>query len=143
VVYANRTDRATIESLIKVLDSPEVPEMLASDRVQMLPVKNTSALRMERMLQDLYGAQMGSISVEEKTNSLIVMASPATFEQIKQVVELLDTTAGGKSGRTIEIIRLRSASSERVEQALNIILREHGQRRPGTYSRSRPRAPAH
>jgi hypothetical protein len=139
VVYANRTDRTAIESLLKVLDSSEMPESLMSDRIQMLPVKNTNAARMQRMLQDLYGTHLAPISVEEKTNSLVVMAAPATFAEIKRVVELLDSSAGGHSARTIEILRLKSASAERVEQALNIILREHGQRRPSTYSRGRPR----
>ena len=140
VVYANRTDRATIESLLRVLDSSEMPESLMSDRIQMLPVKNTNAVRMQRMLQDLYGTQLAPISVEEKTNSLIVMAAPATFAEIKRVVELLDSSAGGQSARTIEILRLHTASAERVEQALNIILREAPRRTRGPTPRTRPRA---
>ena len=122
VVYAGRTDRTTIENLLKSLDSSEMPEPLAFDRLQMIPVKNTSATVMERMLHDLYGNQIDSVSIEERTNSIVVMTSPAMFEQIKRVVDLLDERAGGESARTVQIIRLQNATAERVGDALSVIL---------------------
>ncbi len=121
VVYATRTDRNTIEGLLKVLDSAEVPSSMASERLQLLPVKNASAAEMERMLQDLYGDQIESMSVEDRTNSLIVVTSPPVFEQLRRVVAMLDEAAGGESSRSVQIVRLQKASSERVEEALNII----------------------
>jgi type II secretory pathway component GspD/PulD (secretin) len=94
-----------------------MPEPLAFDRLQMIPVKNTSAAVMERMLHDLYGNQIESVSIEERTNSLIVMTSPAMFEQIKRVVDLLDEQAGGsrrdRTDRSIAELDSRAVADAR------------------------------
>jgi type II secretory pathway component GspD/PulD (secretin) len=123
IVYANRTDRATVENLLKVLDAADVPENLSADRMSMIPVKSMSAMRMLRMLRDLHPAHAEGLSVEMKTNSLLVMASPEMTDQVKQLVEKLDQAAGGPSSRTIQIVPLKKTSSERVEKALEILMR--------------------
>jgi type II secretory pathway component GspD/PulD (secretin)/predicted RNA binding protein with dsRBD fold (UPF0201 family) len=122
IAYASRADRTTIESLLEVLDSAEVPETLSSDRLHFIPIENTSADRIAPTLQSLYGAQVGSISVEENTNSLVVMASPAMVEQIREVAGMLDEAAGEESDHTVEILSLQNTSSERVREALGVIL---------------------
>ena len=40
VAYANRTDRAAIEGLLKVLDSADLPESLVAERLQIIPIEN-------------------------------------------------------------------------------------------------------
>ncbi len=131
VAYANRTDRATIENLLKILDSAEVPESMAADRLHLIPIKNTSAVQMQAKLQDLFRGQVEALSVEDVTNSVVVMAAEPMVEEIKAVVEVLDKAAGSESSRGVKIIPLKKASSERVEKALDIILRDTSRRRRG------------
>lgn len=129
VAYANRTDRATIESLLKILDSAEVPEAMAAERLHLIPVKNTSASRMEAMLRSLFKDQVEAMSVEDVTNSVVVMGAAPLVEEIKAVVDVLDTAAGGESSRGVTIVPLRKTNAERVEKALDIILRHSPRRR--------------
>lgn len=123
VAYAGRADRATIESLVKILDTAEVPESLSADRLHLIPVKNTSATKIERTLRDLFSAHAEAFSVEETTNSIVVMASDAMVEEITRVITTLDEAAGGDPARKVAIIPLQKASAERVEKALNVILK--------------------
>ena len=123
IAYAGRADRTTIENLLEVLDSSEIPQPLASDRLHFIPVENTTAQRMAQVLQDLYGTQAGTISVEDNTNSLIVMGAPTLVEHMQQIVAKLDEAAGAESDRTVEIISLRNSNTDRVQAALDIVLR--------------------
>ncbi|MEX2286627.1 MAG: secretin N-terminal domain-containing protein [Planctomycetaceae bacterium] len=58
VVHGSRIDRETIEELLRVLDSPDVPDSLASNRPRLIPVKNTEAARIEEIVRDLYKSQL-------------------------------------------------------------------------------------
>ncbi len=146
IAYAGRADRITIENLLDVLDSAEIAQPLAFDRLQFIPVENTPADRMAQVLQELYGTQVGAISVEENTNSLVVMAAPSMVEHLQQVVEKLDEAAGAESDRTVEIISLRNSSSDRVEAALNMLmgprLQAAARTAPRTPRSATPGAPA-
>ena len=124
VAYANRTDRTTIESLLKVLDTAEMPESLAADRLQLIPVKNADAQQIMRTLNTMFRSQVEAFSVEQTTNSVVVMAAPQTVEEIKRVVAILDEAAGGESSRTVEIVPLRKVKSTHVERALDVILKQ-------------------
>jgi type II secretory pathway component GspD/PulD (secretin) len=123
VAYATRADRATIESLIKVLDTSEVPESLAADRMHLIPIKNTSAARIEQILRDMFRNQVEALSVEATTNSLVVMASDPLVEEITRVVNTLDEAAGSDPSRNVTIVPLKKASSDRVQKALDVILK--------------------
>ncbi len=129
VVYASRSDRTAIEALIKVLDTPEPPDSLAADRMHLIPVKNTDAARMERILRDMFHNQLEALSVETTTNSLVVMASAPLVEEIKRVVNTLDGAAGSDPSRSVSIIPLKKANAERVERALDVILKSAPSRR--------------
>ena len=124
VVYANRTDRSTIEGLLKVLDSAEVPETLGSQRLTLIPIKNTNARYIARILQELYRTQSDAFSVEEATNSLVVMAQPALVEEIRQAAERLDEAAGSEAAQGTRIVPLQKTNSQRMQRALNILLHE-------------------
>jgi type II secretory pathway component GspD/PulD (secretin) len=130
VVYANRTDRTTIEGLLKVLDSAEVPEALGAERLTLIPIKNTDAQRIASILRDLYKNQADGISVEDKTNSLVVTAPPALVEELRQVADRLDEAAGSESSRSVRVVPLEKTSSQRMQRALNILLHEPPRRRP-------------
>jgi type II secretory pathway component GspD/PulD (secretin) len=58
VVHGSRVDRETIEELLRVLDSPDVPDSLASNRPRLIPVKNTEAARIEEIVRDVYKSQL-------------------------------------------------------------------------------------
>jgi hypothetical protein len=123
VAYASRADRATIESLLKILDTSEVPESVSADRLHLIRVKNTSAARIERMLRDLFRNHADAFSVEEATNSVVVMASGQLVDEITRVITMLDEAAGGETSRNVAIIPLKKANAERVEKALDVILK--------------------
>jgi hypothetical protein len=129
VAYASRADRAAIEALIKVLDTSEVPDSLAADRMHLIPVKNTDAARIEQILRDMFRNQVEALSVEATTNSLVVMASEPLVEEITRVVNTLDEAAGSDSSRNVSIVPLKKASSERVQKALDVILKNNTGRR--------------
>jgi len=128
VAYGNRADRQTIENLVKVLDTAEVPESMTADRMHFIPVKNTSAARIEEIMRTLFRSQVDAFGVEETTNSLVVMGSDPLAEEIGRVVKSLDEAAGSDPSRTVTIVPLRKASSERVQKALDIILKSRGTR---------------
>jgi len=60
VVHANRTDRETIEELLTILDSADIPETLAANKPKLIPVKNTRASRVEDVLREIYKVQLTS-----------------------------------------------------------------------------------
>lgn len=124
VVYANRTDRATVEGLLKVLDSAEVPETLGSQRLTLIPIKNTHAQQIARILRELYRAQSEAFSVEEATNSLVVMAQPALVEEIRLIAERLDEAAGSEAAQGTHIVPLQKTNAQRMQRALNVLLQE-------------------
>jgi len=52
-------EEAKIESLLRILDSAEVPETLPSQKPQMIPIKNTKASRIEILVREVFRARMG------------------------------------------------------------------------------------
>ncbi len=124
VAYASRADRATVEALLKVLDSGQVPENLGADRLTLIPVKNTSAERIAQIMREMYKSQADAFSVEQTTNSLVVMAPTALVEEIGRVVQTLDKAAGSESSRGLKIVPLKKINVNRMQKALDILLRE-------------------
>ena len=55
-----------------------------------------------------------SLSVEESSNSLIIRAPDQLFEEISELVQLIDQ----KATQTTEVIKIRGASNESIRQAL-------------------------
>lgn len=145
VAYANRTDRLTIESLLKVLDTADMPEPLAADRLQLIPIKNAGAEKIMQSLMTMFRSHVDGFSVEETTNSVVVIAAPETVEEIKRVANILDEAAGSKASREVEIVPLRKIKSEQVERALEIILKQpqRGRVRSTAGSGVVPAIPAH
>ena len=148
VVKGNRADRATIESMVRILDAPESPESLEAKQPTLIPVKNTEASRVERVVREVFSAQLSTtarqgrgggssrwtpqVSVDSMSNSLIVVADPALFKQIEDLVATLDTAAGDESVRGLKIISLKKTNASRVEKALGAaIQRSMGHRGGG------------
>jgi len=61
-----------------------------------------------------------SLGVDTRTNSLIVAAPDALFEEVKQLVGQLDLAAGDQN-QTVRVVTLHQTSSTAVEQALAAI----------------------
>ncbi|MCY2992126.1 MAG: hypothetical protein NTY19_30235 [Planctomycetota bacterium] len=123
VAYASRTDRTTIENLVKVLDTADLPESLVAQRLQIIPIENADAEDVAENLRSLFKTHLDSLSVDESTNSLIALAPPTTMKELKQVVAMLDEAAGGGSGRTLELFQLQKTNSERMQELLQPFLK--------------------
>ncbi|MEA1950936.1 MAG: secretin N-terminal domain-containing protein, partial [Planctomycetota bacterium] len=146
VVKGPRADRETIESMVRILDAPESPESLRSKQPTLIPVKNTEASRVERVVREVFSAQLAAtprggprgsgssrwsprVSVDSMSNSLIVVADQALLKQIEDLVETLDTAAGDESARGLKIISLQKANAARVEKALGAAIEKSVRRR--------------
>ncbi len=90
IVYGGRNERATIERLLKLLDSDDVPESLVANRPQLIPVKNTSASRLERVISDVYKTQLTSGGVKQQ----IPVPSGATRD-VAAVIQQINSAASG------------------------------------------------
>jgi type II secretory pathway component GspD/PulD (secretin) len=90
IVYGGRNERATIERLLKLLDSEDVPESLVANRPTLIPVKNTSASRLERVIADIYKTQLTSGGVKQQ----IPVPSGATRD-VAAVIQQINSAASG------------------------------------------------
>jgi type II secretory pathway component GspD/PulD (secretin) len=123
VAYASRTDRTTLESLVKVLDTSDLPESMVAQRLQIIPVENADAENVAENLRNLFKSQLDSLSVDEATNSLIALAPPPTMKEVKRVVAMLDEAAGGDSGRILELLPLQKTNATRMQDLLQPFLK--------------------
>jgi hypothetical protein len=138
VVRANRPDRAMIEELIEVLDTPEAPESLAARQPKLIGVKNTRATQIEEVLKRVFHAQLNAarqgrsgarssvfaprLSVDEVSNSLVLSAPEPLFTQISRLIATLDEAAGDDSARALRIISLKKLNASRVQKAIDAAL---------------------
>ena len=152
LVQANRTDRATIENLLKLLDVGELPNA-EQRKPRTIPIKNTSAARVEQIIRSVFksdlsggvggtrGAGSGpswlntEIVVDELTNSLLVTGPTALLDHIEQFARHLDQTAGEDTSRELTIIPLKKANAARVQAILDSMLGK-----PSSGSAGRPRS---
>ena len=66
--------------------------------------------------------QKMSIGVDGRTNSLIVSAPEALFEEVRDFVEGLDEAAMGSSNQTLRVVTLRQTNTEAVQKALETLV---------------------
>lgn len=90
IVAAGRNDRAAIERLLKQLDSEDIPETLVANRPTLIPVRNTSAVRIETVLQSVYKTQLTSGGIKRQ----IPIPSGASL-QVAAVIQQVNTAAAG------------------------------------------------
>lgn len=69
-------------------------------------------------------SQKMSVGVDVRTNSLIVYAPLALFEEVKEFVEGLDQAAIGASNQAIRVVTLKRANAESVQKALQTLVGE-------------------
>jgi type II secretory pathway component GspD/PulD (secretin) len=151
VVRARPADLDTIEQLLKVLDQRAGPEEVEADAVpRIIPVYNTSASQVAAVVQQVYQdrmsgsampmspqdmlkmirgngpsvdqqAQKMSIGIDERSNSLVVRAPDALFEEVKALVAKLDE-GQLESPETTRVVSLSHTNSAAVEKALSSLL---------------------
>jgi len=145
LVQGHRIDRETVEGLLKVLDSGEVPEALAADKPNLVPIKNVDANEIAQVVRDVFKSQLSppgkgssgqvsslmtpQVAVDEATNSLVVMAASPLLEEIIQLATKLDEAAGENPARRVKIIPLQKTDASRVQRALEQILTPSPRRR--------------
>ncbi|TWU09106.1 Bacterial type II/III secretion system short domain protein [Symmachiella macrocystis] len=78
-------------------------------------------------------APLLTVEVDERTNSLVVMAPTSLFEEIKELVQQMDTAANDDSTRRLKVIKLKSLNIRSLENSLDMLTGE------GSRSRSRRR----
>jgi type II secretory pathway component GspD/PulD (secretin) len=141
LVQGTRADRSKIEDLLRFLDTADVPEGVAANKPKLVPIKNTQAARVEQIIRSLFAAKLkaqgssgnGSsgwfdpeMTVDEVTNSLIVMAPGPLAEEITKLAETLDEAALADRSRSVRIIPLKKTNVGRMEGALDMLLRSGG-----------------
>lgn len=146
MVQANRSDREVIASLIETLDSAETPQALAANQPRMVPIKNTDADEIQNVVEDVFESQLrGSmgeggrrssrgplsprLSVDRTSNSLVIRAPSPLADEIEQFAKTLDEAAGDDPSRRLRIVPLQKLSSDSVQDALDVILRDRSYRR--------------
>ncbi len=148
LVQGSRIDRETVEGLLTILDSDKVPEALAADKPNLVPIKNVDAEQIAEVIRSVFKSQMTppttsrdqgrrastrlrvpQVAVDEGTNSLVVMAESPLLEEIIQLAEKLDEAAGENPARRIKIIPLEKTDAGRVQKALEQILNTGSSRR--------------
>jgi len=171
VVHASRADRSAIENLLKVLDSPDVPDMLIGNKPRRIAVKHMRAAHIEQVIRDIYKAQLSSgggrtpiavpsgasaetaaviqqinatasgavmsVSVEDATNSIVVMAPATLGNEIAQLVESLDTAAIDDPSRSVRLVQLKKTNAMRVQQTLDVLIKDALKRQRGTSASAR------
>ncbi|GEM_PF-2248100 len=145
LVQASRADRALIESLLKVLDAPQLPEAAQANQPRIIPVRNADAARVEEVVRSVFRAQLNpptvraspwggyrqvapgpttpQLTVDPTTNSLVVRGPPALVNQIEEFIKQLDETAAQDPSRRLILIPLEKLNATRVERALEEIIR--------------------
>ena len=86
--------------------------------------------------------QKMSIGVDLRTNSLIVSAPLALFEEVKEFVEGLDQAAIGASNQAIKVVTLKRSNAESVQKALETLVGESVQGGTGRSSSASGRRPS-
>ena len=71
-----------------------------------------------------------SLSVDEVTNSIVVMAPVSLAEQVVAMITELDEAALNENAQGMNMISTQRMSSQRAQKVLNQILEKSRQRRP-------------
>ncbi len=118
VASASRDDQNVIEDLLELLDRPSN----ISRQFEIFPLKLAKAATVAEKLDSLFKAQAGdsggtgradaiAAQADERTNSLIVWASPSQMINIADVITRLDTAAPAVE-MMVKVIQLRQALAE-------------------------------
>ena len=127
IIGAGPDDVEMVESLIAQLDKPEVGEI----KVQVFPMVHADAQRVATTVQALLRGQSGgyggtgpTVSVDERTNAIIVSAGDNDIKRLEELVKKLDT-AEVERVNEIRIFPLNFARASETATLLNSILNQN------------------
>jgi len=116
VASASRDDHVTIQDLLALLDQPSS----LSRNFEIFPLKLSKAAKVAETLETLFKSQaegatgradvISTVS-DERTNSIIVWASPTEMVNIREVIERLDTSTPVVE-MMVKVIQLKQALAE-------------------------------
>lgn len=129
IVSASREVQEEITRLVEKLDQPT----LMSQLMEVLPLQKAKADTIADQLQDLVKAQQGkqtgqtafSATADERTNSLIVFASPDLMATVKDIVRRLDT-AEPREVMALRVFRLQNAIAKTLSDELGEFFKAAG-----------------
>jgi general secretion pathway protein D len=81
--------------------------------------------------QDVAAAVPSKILVDERSNSLILVASEAAYLRVRALVQRLDVALDSTSGSSIHVYPLENAIAEELANTINGALQGQAQRPPG------------
>ena len=120
VCSASRDDHEILMEMLGILDKPSS----IAKQFQIFPLKMAKATRVAEKLDTLFQSQAEgasgradaiAVETDERTNSLIVWASPSEMENIREVIERLDTSTPVVE-MMVKIIQLKQALAEDFAQ---------------------------
>jgi hypothetical protein len=82
-------------------------------------------------IQQLTAQETGpelTIGIDEQTNSLVLMASKPLLDEIRELTDSLDV-ASEEASDTVQVVPLKKTSTEAVQRALQMLMRERQSRR--------------
>jgi len=148
VVRSSPLDLLTMKKLLaNVIDSGET-DSDAVQRTYVIRLKNTDAVDMASQLEKLYrpllsasgGAQASpfpfpfaqpqgggstakppalTISTDDRTNSVLIMATKTLYEEVRGVVEMLDTAVAADSTEVVRVVPIRGIDPGLVQQMVD------------------------
>lgn len=122
VVSASRDDHAILVGLLELLDRPST----LARNVRIFPLRLARAAQVAEKLESLFQSQAEggtgradaiAIEADERTNSIIVWASPSQMINVSEVVERLDTATPARE-MMVRVIQLKQALAEDFAQLL-------------------------
>ncbi len=132
VATASPEDHAVIRGLLDLLDKPSN----IAKQVEIFPLKYAKAEQLSDRLEQLFQTQgqgqaaagrADAIAVQpdERANALIVWAATADMENIREIIEKLDTTKPAAE-QQVRVIQLKQALAEDLAKALTEVINGEG-----------------
>ncbi|MGC9453928.1 MAG: secretin N-terminal domain-containing protein [Phycisphaerae bacterium] len=129
VVGAESSDMKLVESLVARLDvAPEAP----GQETKIFPLKQANVTQVAETVRELYEAQGGlseagvAVSMDERTNALIVSGGPADIQRVTEIVSRLDTDSVTRVAE-IRVFTLQYAQAAELAELLTTALTEKPQ----------------
>jgi len=135
IVSASKSDCEKIEELIKALDQPESAGM----DIHLIPLTTASAEQLAPTISELLQqtqrtfrrqglpSEAVAISFDRRTNSLIIAGSNRQYEQVKKLVDKIESTRPS-GARRIFILPLKNMDPNQAKQILDQLLPPGGSR---------------
>ncbi|MEE9279628.1 MAG: type II secretion system secretin GspD [Myxococcota bacterium] len=108
--------------------------------IRVLPIHHADASVLAAQLSEIFAGSAGQVRLiaDERTNSIIAIATPALLRQVERLVPLIDYERRGVGA--IRVYRLRNASAEELAQTLASLSASSPTSRPPSSATSSPGA---